>query len=506
MTRILWRTTVIIHRYLGVALGLLMLVWFASGIVMMYVPYPGLTAKERLIPLGSLAWAGCCSLDAQKIADDEPIRAVQIESMAGEPVLFVRPDGRPPRLSSLGPSGPDLDIGEARARAVVAEAARRIVAPPAQPAGMDLIERDQWTVGDAGAGNRPLYRFTFADPAGTQIYVSSTTGEVVLWTTATQRFWNWFGAVPHWLYFTELRKNGPLWAEIVIWTSILGGFLTVLGLYLGISQFRRGRSGHLSPYRGWFYWHHVVGLVFGIVTLTWVVSGTFSMNPWGFLEGRGGDERARVAGEPQQWRTIKTSIEALRANPPRGAVRITSAPFGGKLFWLASARDGSITRLNAQGEPAPVAMSDLQAAAQRLARGSSIESQGTITAEEPYYFNFSIAEREDGEPLPAYRVVLNDAEHTRYYLNLETAQLVRKVDANSRGQRWLFSGLHRLDFAQWLRRRPVWDVVMLFLLLGGFAGTTTGVYLALQRIKRDLSFKSQPKFNRQPKPTPAPEA
>ena len=32
----------------------------------------------------------------------------------------------------------------------------------------------------------------------------------------------------------------------------------------------------------------LAGLVFGIFTLTFVVSGLVSMNPWGFLEGRGG--------------------------------------------------------------------------------------------------------------------------------------------------------------------------------------------------------------------------
>ncbi|HXJ01360.1 MAG TPA: PepSY domain-containing protein [Micropepsaceae bacterium] len=488
MTRFLWRATVITHRYLGVVVGLLMLVWFASGIVMMYVPYPGLTAKERLIPLGPIAWQTCCSLGAQNLSDDEPIRAAQIQSLAGEPVLYVRPDGRPQRISSLGPSGPTLDIDETKARAVVAEAAPRIIGAAARPVSMEVIERDQWTVGDGGDGNRPLYHFIFDDPAGTHIYVSSTTGEVVVWTTAAQRFGNWFGAVPHWLYFTQLRKDGPLWAQMVIWTSIIGAFLTVLGLYLGIAQLKRRNSGRWSPYRGWFYWHHITGLVFGVVTLTWVVSGTLSMNPWGFLEGRGGDERVRIAGEPLTWRTIRSSIAALKDNPPMGAVRIASAPLDGALFWLAFGRDGAVSRLDSEGRPTPLDMSALKAVAQRLARGSSIESQELITGEDAYYFDFSIAERSDAPPLPAYRVLLNDAEHTRYYLSPETGQLLRKVDADARGQRWLFSGLHRLDFAQWLRVRPVWDIVMLLLLTGALAGTATGVYLALLRIKRDLTF------------------
>jgi len=490
MARLLWRATVITHRYLGVAVGLLMLVWFASGIVMMYVPYPGLTAKERLRALGPIPWENaCCSLEAQNVAGDEPIRAVQIQAMAGEPVLYLRPDGRPPRISSIGPSGPSLEIDQAKADAVMMQAAPRIIGQAVKPVFSESIERDQWTVGDAGAGNRPLFHYVFDDPARTHIYVSSTTGEVILWTTGWQRFGNWFGAVPHWLYFTELRKNGPVWAQTIIWTSIVGGFLTFLGLYLGIAQIKASKSGRFSPYRGWFYWHHIVGLVFGIVTLTWVVSGTLSMNPWGFLEGGGGDERIRVAGAPLPWSTVRESIEALKENAPRDAVNITSAPLDGKLFWLASTADGAVTRLDARGLPAAVSQADLQAAVERLARGTTIESQTMMTSEDAYYFNFSIAERSDAPPFPVYRIVLNDDEHTRLYLNPQTGQLLRKVDANGRGSRWLFGGLHRMDFFGWLRVRPVWDIIVLALLLGGLAATGTGVYLAARRIKRDLTFR-----------------
>ena len=46
--------------------------------------------------------------------------------------------------------------------------------------------------------------------------------------------------------------GGVLWTRTVIWTSILGTFLTLVGLYLGIAQWGRGKDGRLSPYRGWF--------------------------------------------------------------------------------------------------------------------------------------------------------------------------------------------------------------------------------------------------------------
>jgi hypothetical protein len=490
MARFLWRVTVITHRYLGVAVGILMLVWFASGIVMMYVPYPDLTPKEKLRALALIPWqSACCSLAEQNIPDDVPIFMAQIQALAGEPVMYLFPGGRPPRLSSLGPSGPLLEIDQAKADAVMTQAAPRIMGRAFKPVFSESVEVDQWTVGDAGAGNRPLFHYVFDDAARTQLYVSGTTGEVVLWTTGWQRFWNWFGAIPHWLYFTELRRTGPLWAQIVIWTSIVGGFLTVLGLYLGITQIKAGRGGRFSPYRGWFYWHHIAGLVFGVVTLTWVISGTFSMNPWGFLEGGGGDERMRVAGEPIAWSTVRASIDALKQNAPRDAVNLTSAPLDGKLFWLASTADGSVTRLDAQGIPAAVSEADLQGAVERLGRGKTIESQTMMTGEDAYYFDFSIAERSDSPPFPVYRVVLSDAEHTRLYLSPQTGQLLRKVDANGRGSRWLFSGLHRIDFFGWLRVRPIWDLVVLVLMLGGLGVTGTGVYLAVLRIKRDLTFK-----------------
>src|SRR5258706_10688391 len=133
MAKILWRATVITHRYLGVAVGLLMLVWFASGIVLMYVAYPELTDRDRLSSLAPIPWEACCLLYSQSFADDDPIRAAQVQNLAGEPVLRIRPEGRPARLSSLGPSGPALELDASKARAIALDAASRILGRGAQP-------------------------------------------------------------------------------------------------------------------------------------------------------------------------------------------------------------------------------------------------------------------------------------------------------------------------------------------------------------------------------------
>ena len=142
--------------------------------------------------------------------------------------------------------------------------------------------------------------------------------------------------------------------------------------------------------------------------------------------------------------------------------------------------DGSVARLDAAGAVAPASPADLAAVAQRIAGEYGIAEQGLIREEDAYYFR-----RRDSFVLPAYRVILADVDNTRYYLDPTSGALLQRTDANGRWHRWLFGALHRIDFA-FLRARPLWDIVTLFLMLGGLAVTATGSYLALRRIGVDV--------------------
>ncbi|MFL2553817.1 MAG: hypothetical protein ACJ0S4_03870 [Candidatus Rariloculaceae bacterium] len=104
-------------------------------------------------------------------------------------------------------------------------------------------------------------------------------------TTARERFWNWAGSVVHWIYPTILRQHTGAWTQVIIGLSVLGLFLTVIGIYIGLRQFKDRRGGRLSPYRGVMLWHHYTGLVFGILTLTWLFSGPLIYQPLGHIRG-----------------------------------------------------------------------------------------------------------------------------------------------------------------------------------------------------------------------------
>lgn len=276
------------HRYVGIVMGLLMLLWFASGIVMLFVHWPEVTDEERAVGLAPIAWGQCCRFG--DVQDVQQVMRGTVEDLAGRPVL--RFDGG---VLELATGQPVHRVSSADAAIVAASYANayRIAGRPGTP---EVVERDQWTVTGYFDKRRPFYLFHLDDPARTDIYVSAHTGTVSQVVNRREKVLNWLGPIPHWLYPQVLRADTPLWTQVVIWTSLVGTFLTLTGLYLGIVSWRPWRDGRLTPYRGLMAWHHLTGLAAGLLTLTWVASGLVSMNPWGLLEGGSDDRAEQVTG------------------------------------------------------------------------------------------------------------------------------------------------------------------------------------------------------------------
>ncbi|HTD73513.1 MAG TPA: PepSY domain-containing protein [Steroidobacteraceae bacterium] len=465
------RLILLLHRYLGIGVGVLMVMWCLSGVVMMYVSYPALAGSARLEALEPIAWSGCCKIPEAQRTSLETAGGSTIEMLAGRPVLFLgaSQDVRPIDLLT----GSWIENVTARQ---ATEIARRFTAgAQAEPRELGLIDHDQWTVSGDFNSQRPLYRFSLGDAAGTELYVSSISGRAVQITTARERFWNWLGAVPHWLYFTELRRHAGLWSQIVIYASLLGCFLAGIGIYLGVRQMAAQPAGRWSPYVGFNLWHHVAGLVFGLFALTWVLSGLLSMNPWGWLEGGGAQaEAARIRGAPAiPAARLAAALQSL-ANAHPIAVALKAAPLNGRLYFIAHSASGEVQRLDADGAPAPLGASDLDFLSGAL-QGAAPE---LLTQADNFYFSH----HQEQVTLPVYRTVL--ASGTRYYLDAVSGMLVAKFDAQAQGYRWLHQGLHRLDFAAPLRVRPRWDAFMLLLMAGVTAVCMTGAILGYRRVTR----------------------
>lgn len=273
---------------------------------------------------------------------------------------------------------------------------------------------------------------------------------------------------------------------MVIWTSVLGTFLAGTGIYVGISRLQRRRADNKlsSPYQGWWYWHHISGLIFGVLVLTWVFSGLMTMNPWGTLSGGGGsasgDYRTQITGTAR-WAELKQFINTARNTDSAllsrsDLVQLTPGGFGGQLYVMGSTTAGDTVRLNSRGELSPLTVQDIESRVQGIER--PLLDAGLMFREDNYYYGHK---REVS--LPVYRVIVDDAEKTRLYINTETGAL-RTIGSTGRWSRWIRTGLHDLDFPV-VRLRPIWDLVVIPLLAGVTLVCATGTWMALRRIRRD---------------------
>jgi hypothetical protein len=196
------RALAALHRWWGVAFCLLFAIWFASGIVMHFVPFPA--RSEAPVPSG-----------------------IEGPGMAAE-----------------------------------------------------RIDYDQWTVAGEFDTDRPLERIALNDVAGTELYVSSTSGKIVLITTRNVRLLNYAGGIAHWLYPTELRHHKRAWSALLWWLSLLATIGAAIGVILGLVRLGTGPA-----YRGLQRWHHCVGLIVAPFLLSWIFSGFLSMDDGRLFSG-----------------------------------------------------------------------------------------------------------------------------------------------------------------------------------------------------------------------------
>jgi hypothetical protein len=352
-----------------------------------------------------------------------------------------------------------------------------------------LTDADQWTLNRTVRRQMPLLRFDLDDATGTRVYVAPHGAEVVNASTRRERLLSWFGAIPHWIYPTMLRRHAEAWAWVVIVLSGLGTLMSVAGVAIGLWQWRwrrrpssAGRARPRSPYRDrMMRWHHVSGFVFGTVVCTWVFSGLMSMNPGDWSPGS-----APGAALLRDWRGERGAESALAASPTAlwraaaaqgGAMaELTPTQLAGTVFWRAHHVDGATTVLDAVGAEvrrATFARETLERHAARMIPDAQVVDRQLLTDYDNYY-----RDRERLRPLPVLRLTFDDAAGTWLYIDPATGTLAQVREWRSRLERWLYNGLHDFDFAWLISRRPLWDGVVIVLSLGGIACSLTGVVIA----------------------------
>jgi hypothetical protein len=467
------------HRWLGIFACLLFAIWFVSGLVMSYVGYPEAQPARRYQALQPLDWSQVRLAPEGVLAQlglTRYPRELRLEMLLGEPVWRVI-DWSGERSTISARSGELFRGVEPQQAVTIAQSYAN-----AHGAFKETIERDQWTVPGNFRAVRPLQRIAIDDAAATEVYVSARTGEVVLSTTRAQRFWNWLGAVPHWIYFTPLRADAPLWRQVVLWTSGPAILLALSGIWIGILQLRiQRRYSHdrMSPYHGWKSWHHWTGLAGGVFLLSWIFSGWLSVNPNDWLSGGSpsADALLRYAGNARPG--LAVDFNRLAREPARTVrfFHVDGVPLAAVVPTVGSER-----MLDARtGERVTFSDSQLVQAARRLMPNREMVAHERIQKYDSYWYA-----HHDHPPLPVLRVAFDDPQHSWFYLDPATGLVLDMLDDGGRGYRWWFNALHRLDFSWLVPHRVLWHATMWVLCLAGLTIVISGTVMGWRRLRRKL--------------------
>jgi hypothetical protein len=353
-----------------------------------------------------------------------------------------------------------------------------------------LVSADQWTIRQRS--QLPLHKVTADDEARSVLYISPRSGEVAVLTTRGSRALAWIAAIPHWLYFAPLRLNDALWRQVVLWLSGLAVVSALIGLVLGVIQFRPSAPYRLSrmpsfiPYAGWIRWHYLTGIVFGVFTVTWAFSGLLSMEPW-FWASRGGSGDGiygSLAGGTVDL-TAYPRFDAAdwhRVLSGRTIKEVNFAWIQGEPYYvvIGSSRKGELVGANPlQLRREPFSIDSLMARVREGNPGVPIAESQILSEYDSYYY------AQDGAaPLPVLRIKFNDPEQTWFYIDPAMSQAVASYTRRQRLQRWIYHGFHSLDFGFWYSSRPLWDIGIIGLSLGGTILSTIGVVIGYKRLGR----------------------
>jgi hypothetical protein len=473
------RALTLVHRWLGILFGLLFAMWFASGIVMHFVPFPALTEAERidgLAVVGALAGLRSPTEAASAVKD-----AARVRLMRGVdgPVYLVSGSFGVKAFGAADLSDATVR-SEALALAIAVDHARRRKMNFTEAAFAELTALDQWTLSGALNRHRPLYRVALNDEAGTDLYVSSATGEVVSDTTRRQRGWNYAGSVAHWIYPTVLRSRVEIW-NTTVWSLSFAALIAALaGSLLGVLGIKVAQGRIASPYQGWHKWHHLLGLACMIFVVCWIFSGWLSVDS-GRLFSTGAltaEQAAKVAGVPA-WNDL--SKEGWW--PTSAAAReIEWFSFNGKIY--RRERTGLDTqRLLVVGAGVPAAPEAFLAAreigdlVEGLAPGCNAPI--VVAADDHYVISSSMPNA------PVYRSVCAEVW---YHVDGASGVILERSDRSTRLYRWLYSALHTLDVPS-LNARPMLRSALIVLLCGcGLIFSLTGVVIGWRRLR--LQFRT----------------
>lgn len=473
------RALVWFHRWTSIAVCLLFAMWFASGALMLFVPFPSLPASERLAQGEAIDFARIHVSPATALAAAPQATTLKLVSNAGTPVYIAGADGK---LAAV------IDADSGRARSSLDASAAQLIAERFSGAHAARVEADirydQWVVHQGFDAGRPYYRVTLDDAAHTVLYVSARSGEVAQRTSRSQRALNMGGAVLHWIYFTPIRADWSFWDRLVWWVSLLALLGASAGMIVGVYRFvqaRRLNGKGFGLFRGWMRWHHILGIFAGVFLLGWIFSGWLSMDH-GRLFSRGGAadaELERFRGKRLTEIVTDISLQDIQALAGSDIRELRFNALAAQSFVSAQGgAEGARIRFAHASSTETRLPDSLLLTAAAAAWPDAKASIKTDATQIDFYA------RAEETPTDARALLLEGTQQKLVYVDIHSGDVSALLDPSRRAYAWTYYALHTYKFPGLADHDTLRIGLMLLALAAGFSLSVTGMVLAYRHLFR----------------------
>ncbi len=471
------------HKITGAIMSLMCLVWFLTGIILIFTGYPHASREKRFLHLETFTTTEIQNLQAP---DSTFKGSVKLEKYLGQPVYRVSSGRKAQKVYNAQSLQPikAFTIGQAD----------QLASSYTQSTSSKILitnKLDQWVPWSYYKTLLPFYKCYMNDDAHTVVYVSQKTGSIIQKTTRKERWIAYFSAIPHWVYFVSLRNQMGLWKTIMIILSVLGLLASISGIIVGIY---RKKKKSITPYKKFNYkWHHIFGYFFGVFVFTFILSGLISItNIPDWMVGV--SKKEKITWDQKLDLTKNNSItpsaiyKALKNK--EGIRRIEWKTIFNTPYYLVYYNDYQVPEAyclkNGYIQLAKAyELSDV--------KNQTYEKFGKYNPEvsiQNGYDNYYSSNAMLYIPPIAYKIVVNDDAKTWLYINPETGEEILRYNKNKRVRRWLYRALHTFNFKllkemDWLRK-----TLLIIVSIAGIIISYTGLILSKKFFKQFLNIKS----------------
>lgn len=473
------------HNISGSFLSLMFVVWFLSGIVLIFDGFPHASREERFMHLPELTLQVMENLQAPSSDFNS---GVTLETSGGKAVYRVSMGRKAQKVFDAETLSPLQSFTEDNARKL----SESFNGHPVKQI-VKKSDFDQWVPWSYYKPLLPFYKCYMSDPEHTVIYISEKTGEIVQETKRMERWSARVGAIPHWIYFKKLRLMKDVWRIVVIVLSTLGILISLSGIYVGIIRLKKRKKKSLTPYKKfWYKWHHLAGFSFGLFVFTFVLSGLISVTDVpNWMVGVRSSEKKSIEwnGKPNLTRhENKTPKEVyLALNKKVGIRKIEWVTVFGHPQFRVYYNDYQVPEVYSLNNEKIEPMNQFSPEDIKLQAEIILASNRFKLKIQRGYDNYYSASAMRYLPATAYKIAIDDEQRTNLYIDPATGDEVCRTTKNIRLRVWLYRFLHALDIPFFKNIEVLRKMILILLSVGGLIVSISGMVLSVKWFKRSFA-------------------